>query len=195
MKGIKTIAVIVFMALLIGLVWYAAKKPFVITKRVETNIHTVVKEVLPISEYASLVYSYSSVITRQINSFGILNSKKMLYVMDGTIKLGFDCKDILIEERNKNIILKMPTIRILSHEQDTANAKVYDESYSLFNVRFSAIEMLQIQTDHKEQEEEKIRNNEALFTQARASAEQMFGPLLGNLPGVKDVYKIGFEWE
>lgn len=198
----------VILVLLLGFTWHAVKGPLVLwgegglipgasfAEKEETlNIQTVIKEVLPVSEYASLVYHYSSVITKKVESFGPFNSKRMLYIMDGTIKLGFDCKNILVEEREDTVVLKMPAVKILSHEQDTANAVVYDESYSLFNGRFSVEEMLRIQAEHKQSEEKKVEADGDLFRQARLSAEQVFRPLLTNLPGIKDHYTLSLEWE
>ena len=61
-KGGKTalitvliITVFLFLVLLGAVVWTAAKKPLVIKQLIETNISTVVREILPVSEYVCLV--------------------------------------------------------------------------------------------------------------------------------------------
>jgi len=164
------------------------------------NITSTVKEILPIAEYASLVYHYSSVITTSDvkKIFFDLNmpfsEKKAIYTIDGTIKLGFDCKDITINNQYGNIIINMPRIVILSHELYPETFSLYDEKTSLFN-RYSLKDANDIQMAHKKKKEEEIKANQGLLTQARQAAEHQFRLFLESIPGIRDNnYSIVFEW-
>jgi len=163
------------------------------------NITSTVKEILPSAEYASLVYHYSSVITnsdvKKLFNFNMpLTEKKAIYTIDGTVKLGFDCKDITVKNQYNNIIVNMPGIIILSHEIYPETFSLYDEKTSLFN-RYSLKDANNIQMEHKKEMEEKIKANPGLFTQARQSAERQFRLFLESIPEIKDnKYTIVFEW-
>jgi hypothetical protein len=193
--------ILVFIILLAGIVLgaFIGSKLLSKSKNRETNISSVVKEILPISEYACLVYHYSSVITdSQINRIFKINipltDKKLIFTIDGTIKLGIDGKKIKIDTLYKNIIINLPPIRILSHEMYPETVKVYDEKSSIFN-RYSTKEHFELETQHKKTKEEELLQDKGIFMQAKQSAEQQFGMLLKNMPGIKDVYGIVFEWE
>jgi hypothetical protein len=171
----------------------------IISSDTTINITSTVKEILPGAEYACLVYHYSSVITdsnvKKLFGFNVpLSEKKAIYTIDGTIKLGFDCKNITIENQYDNIILNMPKIIILSHEIYPETFSLYDEKTSLFN-RYGLKDANDIQLEHKKEMEEKIKSNPGLFTQARQSAEQQFRLFLESIPEIRDKYTIVFEWE
>jgi hypothetical protein len=165
----------------------------------KVNISATIKEILPNAEYSSLVYHYSSVITHsdvyKFFDFNIpLTTKKVIYTIDGTIKLGLDCNDISIDNEDDNIIIHMPAIRILSHEIFPETFSLYDERTSIFN-RYTLQDANDIQLTHKKEMEEKIGNDARLFEQARQSAEQQFRLFIENIPEVKEKYHIVFEWE
>ena len=163
------------------------------------DIRSTVKDVLPTAEYASLVYHYSSVITHN-NAKTLfdhtipLTEKKLIYTIDGTIKLGFDGKDITVDNTYNQIIIRMPQIKILSHEIYPETFSLYDEKAGLFN-RYSVKDFNSIQMTHKSEQEEKVNENAGLFTQARQSAEHQFRLFLESLPAMQDDQTIIFEWE
>ena len=165
-----------------------------------THISSTVKETLPISEYASLAYHYTDVITHsdaiRFWSFGNipLTEKRAIYTIDGTIKLGFDGKEISVENSDNSIIVHMPGIKILSHEIYPETFNLYDEKTGLFN-RYSLKDANEIQMTQKIERERKVAEDAGLFSQARESAEQMLKPLLESLPEIKRKYTIIFEWE
>lgn len=169
------------------------------SKNTAIDITSTVMEILPAAEYTSLVYHYSSVITnsevKKLFNFHIpLSEKKAIYTIDGTIKLGFDCRNITIKSQYNNIILNMPGIIILSHEIYPETFSLFDEKTSLFN-RYSLKDANDIQMEHKKEMEEKINGNYGLFTQARQSAEQQFRLFLESVPEIRDNnYTIVFEW-
>jgi len=169
-----------------------------ISKEAAIRISANVKEILPASEYTSLVYHYTSIITHSeaTKLFSIeipLTGKKALYTIDGTIKMGFNAADIRTEVSYNNIILHMPKIKILSHEIYPETFSLYDEKTSLFN-RYSLKDANAIQLTNKNEMELKVRQNRGLYVQAKKFAEQQFGTLLENLPGIKGKYTIVFEW-
>jgi len=176
-------------------VWRTGGKPFVLFREtVETDIHTIVKEILPVSEYACLTYRYQAVVSRVVNGKSLLGFNKVIFVLDGVIKLGFDCGEIRVSESRGTVTLSMPPVKILSHEQYPETAQVYDESRGLFAPPFSVKEQLELLGDNKQEQERKVRENGELFASARAAAEQLFKPLLEINPAVKGKYAIVFDW-
>jgi hypothetical protein len=168
-------------------------------KETKMDVTSTVKEILPNAEYSSLVYHYSSVITHSdVTKFLDFNipftGKKAIYTIDGTIKLGLNCKDISIDNKYNNIILRMPEIRILSHEIFPETFSLYDEHTSIFN-KYSLKDANDIQMVHKNEMEERVNNNSGLFVQARQSAEQQFRLFIESIPEVKTQYSIVFEWQ
>ncbi|MDL2229659.1 DUF4230 domain-containing protein [Treponema sp. OttesenSCG-928-L16] len=171
------------------------------SKKTDTNINAAIKEIVPAAEYASLVYHYSSVIThKDIMKFlkteiNIpFSEKKAIYTIDGTMKLGFNGKNIGVKNSYNNIIIHMPKVEIISYELYPETFSLYDEKTSLFN-RYSLKDANEIQLTHKNAMLAKIRDDHGLFTQARESAEQQFRLFLENLPEIRAKYKIVFEWE
>ncbi|MCL2209535.1 MAG: DUF4230 domain-containing protein [Treponema sp.] len=185
-----------FFVLIGGIVWVAAKKPLVLKQIIETNISTVVKEVLPASEYVCLVYNYQSITQRSYNPGNLINARSILIVLDGTIKLGFDCQNIRVRQNGNELILSMPNIRILAHEQYPERAKTYDlAGGGLFPRSIKVQEILDLLGDTKLDQEKQVEENADLMRQAKESAEALFKPLLELNPSVKDRYLISFRWQ
>jgi len=184
-----------FLVLLIAVVWIAARKPLVVKQLIETNISTVVKEILPASEYVCLVYNYQSISQRSYNPGSWLNAHNLLIVLDGTIKLGFNCEEITVRESGLRLIIKMPAIEILAHEQYPERAKSYDlAGGGLFPRSIKPQEILDLLGDSKLDKENQIKKNEDLMKQARDSAEALFKPLLELNPSIRGNYNIVFNW-
>ena len=191
---ILIIVSILFLVLLGGVVWVAAKKPLVIKQIIETNISTVVKEILPASEYVCLVYNYQSITQRSYNPGNVINARNILIVLDGTIKLGFNCADIRVQQNETALSLSMPRIKILAHEQYPERAKTYDLVGGLFPRQIRPQEILDLLGDSKLDQEKQVEANEDLMKQARDSAEALFKPLLELNPSIKDRYTVVFNW-
>jgi hypothetical protein len=193
--------IIVCIAILVCGIFIGAKifggKAF--DKEAQININATIKEVLPAAEYTSLVYQYSSVITHseaaQLFSIPIpLTQKKAIYTIDGTIRMGFDCKDIKIDVSYNNIVLHMPKIKILSHEIYPETFSLYDEKTSIFN-KYTLTDANNIQKINKKEIELKARQNRGLYIQARKFAEEQISVLLKSAPQIKDKYEIVFDWQ
>jgi hypothetical protein len=192
---ILIIVSILFLIMLIGVVWIAARKPLVFKQIIETNINTVVKEILPASEYVCLVYNYQSITQRAYNPGSWLNARNILIVLDGTIKLGFNCEDITVQQKGTSLILVMPKIKILAHEQYPERAKTYDlAGGGLFPRSIKPQEVLNLLGDSKHEQEKQVEENEELKKQARDSTEALFKPLLELSPFISEKYTIVFNW-
>jgi len=192
---ILIIVILLFLVLLGGVVWTAARKPLIVKQLIKTNINTVVKEVLPVSEYVCLVYNYQSTIQRSYNPGNFLNARNLLIVLDGSIKLGFNCADITVNENGTQVVLNMPAIKILAHEQYPERAKSYElAGGGIFPRAVSPQEILDLLGDTKLEHEAQAEENEELIKQARDSAEALFRPLLELNLSIKNRYSIAFRW-
>ncbi|MDR2596612.1 MAG: DUF4230 domain-containing protein [Treponema sp.] len=201
-KGNKTalitvliITIFLFLVLLGAVIWTAARKPLVIKQLIETNISTVVREILPASEYVCLVYNYQSITERAYNPGSWLNARNLLIVLDGTIKLGFDCTDLEVNENGTQLVLKMPPVKILAHEQYPEHARSYElAGGGILPRSIKPQEILDLLGDTKLDQEKQVLANLELIKQARDSAETLFKPLLELNPSIKGKYTIVFVW-
>jgi hypothetical protein len=170
----------------------------VITPKQETSIHVNVREVFPVAEFISLVYRYTAVI-KDVNSkemFGVPipgTEKKMLAVIDGTLKLGINCKDMKIDTtRTDTLFIKFPPIKILAHELHPETAEVYDQHNGIFN-KYRATDHFAIEARQKAETELNVRANMEIILQARAATEYAFRSFLHALP-VLDTIPVVFRW-
>ncbi|MDR3019903.1 MAG: DUF4230 domain-containing protein [Treponema sp.] len=192
---ILIIVIVLFLILLGFVIWTAAKKPLIIKQLIETNISTVVKEILPASEYVCMVYNYQSVNQRSYNPGNWLNARNILIVLDGTIKLGFNCDEISVRENRGQLIVTMPQIEILAHEQYPERAKSYElAGGGILPRSIRPQEILDLLGDSKLEQEKKVEENIELLKQAQESAENSFRPLLEINPAIKGQYSIVFHW-
>jgi hypothetical protein len=176
----------------------SGKSGDIVTSRQETSIHTTVREILPAAEFISLHYRYTSVI-KDVNSkemFGINipgTEKKLLAVIDGTIKLGINCKDIKIDTtRSDTLFIKFPPIKIISHELHPETAEVYDQKDGIFN-KYRASDQFALEAKQKAETELNVRANRELILQARSATEYAFKSFLHGLP-VLSAVPIVFAW-
>ncbi len=170
----------------------------IVTPKQETSIHVNVREVFPVAEFISLVYRYTAVI-KDVNSkemFGVPmpgTEKKMLAVIDGTIKLGINCKDMKIDTtRTDTLFIKFPPIKILAHELHPETAEVYDQKNGIFN-KYRASDHFAIEARQKAETELNVRANIDIIMQARTATEYAFRSFLHALP-VLDTIPVVFKW-
>ena len=166
---------------------------------------SIIKDILPISEYSSLTYHYTTVadfedeayrqiLGRTLKIPGTTKTRKLLYSFDGTIKLGINASKIEIEQVGSKIILTMPPIEILSHEIDENSLKVHlDETKGLFAQGLSFDEKFKLIENKRKEIEQKVLTQD-IAQEARLSAESQFSAFLQNLPSIKDRYSIEFIW-
>jgi hypothetical protein len=163
-----------------------------------TSIHATVREVLPAAEFISLHYRYTSVIKDASSKemFGINipgTGKKLLAVIDGTIKLGIDCKQIQIDSsRTDTLFLKLPPIKILSHELHPETAEVYDQKDGIFN-KYKATDHFALEAKQKAEIELNVRANRDIIMQARSATEYAFKSFLHSLSRLDSV-PVAFKW-
>ena len=189
------IVVVLFLVLLGMVIWTAARKPLIVKQLIETNISTLVKEILPASEYVCLIYNYQSTSQRTYNPGNFFNERNILIVLDGTIKLGFNCSDIEVRESGKQLFIYMPPITMLSHEQYPERARTYDlAGGGILPRSIKPQEILDLLGDTKLDQEKQLEENEEIFKMARESAEALFRPLLELNPSIKNQYTITFRW-
>ena len=190
------IVAVLFVILLGFTIWTAARKPLIIKQTIETNISTLVKEILPVSEYICLVYNYQSTSQRTYNPGNFLNERNLLIILDGTIKLGFNCSDISVRENGNQLIINMPPIVILSHEQYPEHAKTYDlAGGGLFPRSVKPQEILDLLGDTKHEQEIQLKENYEVIKIAQETAELLFKPLLEINPSIRDQYTVVFRWQ
>ncbi|MDR2185298.1 MAG: DUF4230 domain-containing protein [Treponema sp.] len=173
------------------------KTPFGISSRQEESARTMVKEVLPVSEYVSLVYRYTRVAESE-NRFAIrgwnipLTTKKYLVVYDGTLKLGIDGRDIRIDQTDDTVQVILPPVRILSHQIHEETTKVYDQTFNIFN-QIKLQEYIDFTAGQKAIVEEQVQEDGAVFDMARTSLEEQFSAMFRGLQALKDC-RIVFIW-
>lgn len=98
-----------------------------------------------ISQLATLEYDYTYVDEfSNSNSVKFFNKefhipftqKHFICAFDGMIKYGIDLSEIeniKVDDKNKKIVIEMPTIMKISHEIDWDSIRYYDEKSNLFN--------------------------------------------------------------
>jgi hypothetical protein len=171
--------------------------PFKISSTQEESARTMVKEVLPVSEYVSLVYRYTRVAESEnrssIRGWNIpLTTKKYLVVYDGTLKMGIDGRNIRVDQTDSIVQVTLPPVQILSHQIHEETTKVYDQTFNIFN-QIKLQEYIDFTAGQKTIVEEQAREDGAVFDMARNSLEEQFGALFRGLQALKDC-QIVFIW-
>jgi len=183
-----------------------------ITEKAEVSAHTIIKDILPIGEYASLVYHYTSVVkdtnAKDFKGWTIpFTTRKYIFTYDGKMKLGIDGTKVRVEEaapvaaedaasENKTlpvIRIILPPIKILSHEIIDDSIEVFEQSQTIFN-QINIQETFKVTAERKHEMEEKVMAGDAV-KEARNSVEQQFGAFLRALPGIMDNYNPVFVWQ
>jgi hypothetical protein len=190
--------------------------PEIISEKSDISAHTVVKEVLPIGEYACLAYHYTSVVkdvnTKDIRGWNIpFTTRKYIFTYDGIMKLGIDGNKIRVEEEPSRaavpkgpetapggpdlpvIRIFLPPVQILSHEISEGSIEVFEQSQTIFN-EIKIEDAFRVTADRKRELEAKVMASD-VPNEARDSVEQQFGTLLKNLPGIRGAYAIEFTWQ
>ena len=194
-----TSLILIIAALLVIIGYLLAGKT---EKEPEIAVHTVVREVLPVGEYTSLVYHYTSLI-RNENAIEIqgwtipFTTKKYIFSYTGAIKLGIDATQIQVEQVQQQgkeaIRITFPPIQILSHEVLGATVEVLEQTQNIFNpVQIS--ETFKITEDRKIEQEEIVMDS-TVIKEAQESMEQQIGTLIRGLPGIQHRYDVVFSWQ
>ena len=177
-----------------------------IEDKAEISTHTIIKEILPIGEYASLAYHYTSVVkdtsVKDIKGWTIpFTTKKYIFTFDGRIKLGIEGNLIRVEEvlpendsAEKPLVrIFLPPIKILSHEVMDDSIEIFEQSQTIFN-QIKIADAFHVTAERKHELEEKVMAG-TVVREAEISAEQQLGALIRSLPGIKGKYELEFVWQ
>jgi hypothetical protein len=208
---LKTIKTVFITALILFALFFLIERfglmarLFPSSRLISFSSSSIIKDVLPISEYAALTYHYTTVadfedeayrqiLGRDVRIPGTTKIRKLLYSFDGTMKLGINAANIEIERVGSKIILTMPPIEILSHMIDENSLKVHlDETKGLFTKELSFDEKFKLIENKRKEIERKVLTQD-IAKEAKSSAEFQFRAFLQNLPDIKGRYSIEFVW-
>lgn len=135
------------------------------------------EELVKIGELATLQYNYtivSDLVYTNKTAWIFSNEDRLIYSIDGVIKLGIDCNNLEIDCDNDNRILTvyLPPVKILSHELDESSYHEY-----LMKGNISTSEFNETRIDDKIEQEKKIEEN-GIKEQALENAKDTLGNIL-----------------
>lgn len=138
---------------------------------------TIREELVKIGELATLQYNYtivSDLVYTNKTAWIFSNEDRLIYSIDGIIKLGIDCNNLEIDCDNENQILTvyLPPVKILSHELDESSYHEY-----LMKGNISTSEFNETRIDDKMEQEKKIEQN-GVKEQALENAKDTLGNIL-----------------
>ncbi|MDU5913950.1 MAG: DUF4230 domain-containing protein [Anaerococcus vaginalis] len=133
-KNIKNIIIIILLAIsiLFGLNYYRAKNETKIDNKLIQN------RIESVKELTSLKYSYTNMgqfeNSNKFYGYDIpFTQKKFIVSYDGVISCGVDLDKMDVKINGKNINIKLPKSKILSHEIYEDSLKIFDQKTSIFN--------------------------------------------------------------
>lgn len=135
------------------------------------------EELVKIGELATLQYNYtivSDLVYTNKTSWIFSSEDRLIYSIDGVIKLGIDCSGLQIECDNDNRILTvyLPPVKILSHELDESSYHEY-----LVKGSISTSEFNDTRIDDKIGQEERVEES-GMKEQALENAKDTLGNIL-----------------
>lgn len=139
MKKFKRLSILVLLlAVALLATFFAGKK--VMKSQMEPNITStlIFNKLVSAKELTTLKYHYTNMgqFENQNTFYGYkipFTSKKFIVSYDGLINAGVDLEKMKVELHDKNIEIKIPPAKILSHEIYEDSLKVFDERESIFN--------------------------------------------------------------
>lgn len=133
-KNLKNIIIIILLAIsiLFGLNYYKAKNETKIDNKLIQN------RIESVKELTSLKYSYTNMgqfeNSNKFYGYDIpFTQKKFIVSYDGVISCGVDLDKMDVKISGKNINIKLPKSKILSHEIYEDSLKIFDQKTSIFN--------------------------------------------------------------
>ena len=133
-KLIKTIIILILLlaSFLLGAKYFSSKnEPKIDNKLIQNRIESA-------KELTSLKYSYTNMgqfeNSNKFYGYDIpFTQKKFIVSYDGVISCGVDLDKMQVEVSGKNINIKLPKSKILSHEIYEDSLKIFDQKTSIFN--------------------------------------------------------------
>ena len=133
-KNLKNVIIIILLAIsiLFGLNYYKAKNETKIDNKLIQN------RIENVKELTSLKYSYTNMgqfeNSNKFYGYDIpFTQKKFIVSYDGVISCGVDLDKMDVKISGKNINIKLPKSKILSHEIYEDSLKIFDQKTSIFN--------------------------------------------------------------
>lgn len=120
-------------------------------------------------------------------------TKSFVAKWDGSIKAGINLADVSIatNETAKQIIVKMPKAKILSHEIDSESFEAFDEKNGLFNP-IKIDDYKKFETTCKAEMEERALGN-GILEKATENAQNIIRNIINTDVVAKQEYEIVFE--
>lgn len=135
------------------------------------------EELVKIGELATLQYNYtivSDLVYTNKTAWIFSNEDRLIYSIDGIIKLGIDCTNLKIDcdNDNRTLTVYLPPVKILSHELDESSYHEY-----LMKGNISTSEFNETRIDDKMEQEKKMEQN-GIKEQALENAKDTLGNIL-----------------
>lgn len=186
LKNIIVIVVIAVVFFLVGKMWPSGEEPTKVTADLLSQ------QISSISELATVEYNYTNMgkFENQATFYGWkvpFTTKSFIVSYDGKMKAGIDMSVVDIDISGKNINIKVPESKVLSHEIDEKSIEVFDETKNIFNP-ISIKDYNQFAIDQKTKVEEDAIEK-GLLKEAQEKAETTIKTFLSTIEETKD-YKI-----
>lgn len=162
------------------------------------TVSNVKKIISPASELTSTKYYYKDADSFEDSKMFMdmkmpFTTNKVVFTYEGVINIGIDLSAVSITEidnKNQRITIKMPDVKILSHEVDMSSFEVPFEDYSIFN-ETEMEDYTQLIEEIKKNKEEKISSDPEIMESTRENAENVIRSFLKTAEMTKD-YNVIF---
>lgn len=172
---------------------------YIAKERVVVDASEFESKIQDVSELATLEYQYTNVgIVDGEKQFSFWNQKipftgkTAVIVMDGEIKVGIDCSkaEVDCDDKNKEIVVKLPPSAILSNELDEKSMTVVEDEQSIFN-KLTQEDHNNLRKQIKEKALENAKKSNVLEV-ADERAQLLIKDMIESFPNVKGNYTVRF---
>lgn len=164
----------------------------------EVDIQLISSKIQNIGELATIEYLYTDAgkfeDPKQLFGKNIpFTTKSFIAKWDGIIKAGVDIEEVTVEVNNlkKEIMIRIPEAKILSHEIDSNSIETLDQKNGLFN-SVKVEDVREFDKASKEAMEKRAIEN-GILDKALENAKEMIEKLLNNDVIKEQQYKIIFK--
>lgn len=202
----KWVIGIIIVIVIVGLIGAGIKIGKVLSggigeKKIQISQTVLQERMEAMGELATMRYYYTDMgkydSSRKIGDLKIpFTTTSFIITYDGIIKVGMNLEEAKIQVGEKNIVVKIPPSKILSHEIIEDSTVVYDEKYSIFN-GLNVSDVTEFQAEQKNIMEKKVLDS-GICQEANEKAIELIQSicyaLVENQPD-KEEYKIVVEVE
>ncbi len=171
----------------------------VVNEEVKIDAVTLSRLIEPASELISYKYYYThaGIVEDSKKVFNIkvpFTTDKAVYLVDGVIGAGADISKIQfdVDDEKKEINVKIPNPKIISHEIDTDSFQYYDVKNSVFNSSNLA-DYAELESVIKQDQETKLNENKEFWDKTKQNINATISNLI-KASGKVDDYKIYYQW-